>query len=49
MINQAVFKAVKKVLRRHLLKTGQRLDGRNPLEVRPLYTKVGLLERVHGS
>jgi len=49
MINQAVFKAVKKVLRTHLLKTGQRLDGRSPLEVRPLYTEVWLLERVHGS
>ena len=49
MINQAVFKAVKKVLRTHLLKTGNRLDGRNPLQVRPLYTEVGLLERVHGS
>jgi len=49
MINQAVFKAVKKVLRTHLLKTWNRLDGRNPLEVRPLYTEVKLLERVHGS
>jgi polyribonucleotide nucleotidyltransferase len=49
MINQAVFKAVKKVLRTHLLKTWNRLDGRNPLQVRPLYTEVGLLEKVHGS
>lgn len=49
MISQAVFKAVKKVLRIHLLKTWQRLDGRNPLEVRPLYTEVWLLERVHGT
>ena len=49
MINQAVFKSVKKVLRTHLLKTWNRLDGRNPHQVRPLYTEVGLLERVHGS
>ena len=49
MINQAVFKAVKKVLRTHLLKTWNRLDGRNPLQVRPLYTEVGLFERVYGS
>ena len=46
-VNIAVFKAVKKVLRRHLLRTWNRIDGRNPLQVRPLYTEVGLLERVH--
>jgi len=48
-LNMAVFKAVKKVLRTHLLKTWNRLDGRNPHQVRPLYTEVGLFDRVHGS
>ena len=43
------FKAVKKLLRKHLLETGQRLDGRTPLQVRPLYTEVWLLDKVHGS
>jgi len=44
-----IFKAVKKLLRKHLLETWQRLDGRNPLQVRPLYTQVWLLDKVHGS
>ena len=45
----ATFKAVKKLLRKHLLETWQRLDGRTPLQVRPLYTQVWLLDKVHGS
>jgi polyribonucleotide nucleotidyltransferase len=48
-LNLASFKAVKKLIRKHLLATGERLDGRNPLQVRPLYTQVGLLDKVHGS
>ena len=48
-LNMWVFKAVKKLMRTHLLETWNRLDGRNPLQVRPLYTEVWLLERVHGS
>jgi len=48
-INIAVFKAVKKVLRRHLLRTWNRIDGRSPLQVRPLYTEVGLFDRTHGT
>ena len=48
-LNLASFKAVKKLIRKHLLKTWERLDWRNPLEVRPLYTEVGLLDKVHGS
>ena len=46
-VNMSVFKAVKRVLRKHLLRTWQRLDGRNPLEVRPLYTEVWLFKRTH--
>ena len=48
-INAVVFKAVKKVLRRHLLRTWNRIDGRNPSQVRPLYTEVGLFDRTHGT
>lgn len=48
-INIATFKAVKKVLRRHLLRTWNRIDGRNPSQVRPLYTEVGLFDRTHGT
>ena len=48
-LNLVVFKSVKKLIRKHLLKTWERLDGRNPLEVRPLFTQVWLLDKVHWS
>lgn len=48
-INLAVFKAIKKLLRNHLLKTWERLDWRNPLQIRPLFTQVWLLDKVHWS
>ncbi len=35
--------------RHHILTTGQRLDGRNPDQIRPLHIEVGLLPQVHGS
>ncbi len=46
-VNGFVFKAVKKLLRRHLLQTGQRLDDRNSSQVRPLYTDIWLFDRTH--
>jgi len=47
ILSVSIFKAVKKILRKHLLRTGQRLDGRTPYQVRPLYAQVGLFERTH--
>ena len=47
ILNIVIFKAVKELLRKHLLKTWNRLDWRNPLQVRPLYTEVWLFDRVH--
>lgn len=46
-VDGLVFKSVKKLLRKRLLQTGQRLDNRNPFQVRPLYTEVWLFDRTH--
>ena len=48
-IDQIVFKTVKKLLRKHLLKTGQRIDGRKYNKVRPLYTNIKIFDRIHGT
>ena len=46
----AQFKALeKKVMRRMIIETGERVDGRAVDEVRPLYIVPGYLPRVHGS
>ena len=39
----------KKAMRRMIIETGERVDGRACNEVRPLYIKPGYLPRVHGS
>ena len=45
-----IFKELKeKVLRTEVLDRGQRLDGRAADEIRPIWTEVGVLPRVHGS
>jgi polyribonucleotide nucleotidyltransferase len=45
-----IFKGLKeKVLRDEILQRGHRLDGRAFDEVRPIWTEVGVLPRVHGS
>ncbi len=43
---QAVFK---EAMRRHVLDTGVRIDGRDPDTIRQLSAEVGLLPRTHGS
>ncbi|MCD6302503.1 MAG: polyribonucleotide nucleotidyltransferase, partial [Anaerolineae bacterium] len=43
---EAVFK---KVMRRHILDTGIRVDGRDLDTIRDLHVEVGLLPRTHGS
>mgnify|MGYP001198639283 CR=1 FL=1 len=40
---------LKESIRKIILETGKRLDGRAPTEVRPIDCKVGLLPRTHGS
>ena len=45
-----IFKELKeKILRKEVLERGIRLDGRKFDEVRPIWTEVGVLPRVHGS
>ncbi len=45
-----IFQSVlKDNIRRVILETGKRFDGRQPTEVRPIDCKVGLLPRTHGS
>ncbi|MEA3406833.1 MAG: polyribonucleotide nucleotidyltransferase [Chloroflexota bacterium] len=46
---EAFDKVLKGVMRKHLLETGKRIDGRAVNEIRPLSVEAGLLPRAHGS
>ncbi|MBR6742884.1 MAG: polyribonucleotide nucleotidyltransferase [Clostridia bacterium] len=48
-IDDCMYKLQKFVVRRWLLDEGKRVDGRGINDIRPLYSEVGLLPRVHGS
>ncbi len=48
-IDDCLYKLQKFVVRRWLLDEGKRVDGRGIDDIRPLYSEVGLLPRVHGS
>jgi polyribonucleotide nucleotidyltransferase len=50
MIVGGAFKSVEKdIVRKDLIKTGQRIDGRDTKTVRPIISEVGILPRAHGS
>ncbi len=49
VIDEALYKLQKYVVRRWILDDGKRVDGRQLDEVRPLAAEVGLLPRTHGS
>ena len=49
IIDDALYKLQKYVVRRWLLDDGKRVDGRGINEIRPLASEVGVLPRVHGS
>jgi len=49
LIDEALYKLEKKVVREYILKEGKRVDGRRLDEIRPLSAEVGILPRVHGS
>ena len=49
VIDEAMYKLQKFVVRRWLLDDGKRVDGRGIDEMRPLAAEVGLLPRTHGS
>ncbi|GAB6052296.1 polyribonucleotide nucleotidyltransferase [Magnetospira thiophila] len=45
-----IFKKLEqKIVRRDILKTGTRIDGRDTKTVRPIVSQVGILPRAHGS
>ena len=44
-----VYKRVKEVMRKNILASGRRLDGRKPNDVRAIRSETGLLPRTHGS
>lgn len=48
-IAEFAYNLQKKALRDLILKEKHRLDGRKPNEIRPIWTEVGYLPRVHGS
>lgn len=48
-LDECMYKLQKYVVRRWLLDEGKRVDGRGIDEIRPLWSEVGLLPRVHGS
>jgi polyribonucleotide nucleotidyltransferase len=46
----AAFKSLEKaIVRGNILKTGERIDGRDTTTVRPIMAEVGILPRAHGS
>lgn len=50
MIVGGAFKSVEKdIVRKDLIKTGVRIDGRDMSTVRPIVSEVGILPRAHGS
>lgn len=48
-IEEAVYKVLKKHMRKNVLSSGLRLDGRKADEVRPIRGTFGILPRTHGS
>lgn len=49
MVNDAIQLIEKEIVRGELLKTGNRIDGRDTKTVRPIQCEVGILDRTHGS
>ena len=49
MIDDAIYKLQKMVVRRWILDEGKRVDGRRLDQLRPLSAEVGLLPRTHGT
>ncbi len=39
----------KKIVRQRILSSGERIDGREPTDIRPITCEVGILPRVHGT
>lgn len=48
-VNQVLDTIEKEEMRRSIIVDGRRVDGRKTTEIRPIYCRVGLLPRTHGS
>ncbi len=48
-IGDALYAIQKEVMRRQIIDTGVRPDGRSLTEIRPIWCETGILPRVHGS
>jgi polyribonucleotide nucleotidyltransferase len=48
-VSKAVDEVLRAYMREQILKRGVRLDGRGPEEIRPIWCRVGVLPRTHGS
>ena len=48
-ISEVCYTMQKEAMRKVLLEEDQRIDGRKPDEIRPIWTEVGYLPRTHGS
>ncbi|HEU5127864.1 MAG TPA: polyribonucleotide nucleotidyltransferase [Glycomyces sp.] len=48
-LSAALRSLTKKLVRRRVIGEGVRIDGRSPVDIRPLAAEVGILPRVHGS
>ncbi len=48
-INEILYNLKKKLIRERILTVGIRPDGRKDNEIRPIWTEVGILPRVHGT
>ncbi len=49
LLDEAIYKLQKYVVRRWILDEGKRVDGRSLKDIRPLSAEVGILPRPHGS
>ncbi|WP_100445987.1 polyribonucleotide nucleotidyltransferase [Glycomyces xiaoerkulensis] len=48
-LGAALRSLTKRLVRRRVIAEGVRIDGRSPVDIRPLAAEVGVLPRVHGS
>lgn len=49
IIDDLIEKEIKKLVRKNIIESEKRPDGRQIGEIRPLYAEIGLLKRLHGS
>lgn len=48
-INELLYKMQKEIVRKNIIETGVRPDGRATKQIRPIWCEVGVLPRVHGT